>query len=137
MTSQNPIFRGAFLSLPGLPPTPIGPANSWGTFTRYLAIGDDQFAVREVDLFENGYGLVYDREQWSDEFGGLADARFDENWLKLWGEPDRIEQADFEHAWQMAIASPARLLQIKSAKQTANLPWPVPIAWQLRHKSGG
>lgn len=39
----------------------LEPLRGWGRVTRYLEIGDDLFAVRHIDVFENGYALLYDR----------------------------------------------------------------------------
>ena len=55
------------------------PAENWGQFTRYLEIGDDLRAVRQMDVFEDGQMLSYDRVHWVDEFGILGDAMINRN----------------------------------------------------------
>ena len=68
----------------------------WGGFVRYIEIGDDCFALRQIDEYENGYLARYDRYHWEDQFGTLADFRYGENWRKHWGEPNIIDAAVFE-----------------------------------------
>ena len=60
------------------------PGAAWGKFTRYLEIGLDRYATRQVDWFENGYALRYDRDHYVDEFGTLADLRYSGNWTRWW-----------------------------------------------------
>jgi len=92
------------------------PLASWGTSTRYLEIGDDRYATRHVDAYRNGHFLRYDRSHWVDEFGILADMRYDERkWTKWWGQAARIAAADFESAWQAAEISSVRHLQLRTA----------------------
>jgi hypothetical protein len=38
------------------------PWPEWGDTTRYLEIGDDLYATRHLDLYDNGNALRYDRE---------------------------------------------------------------------------
>jgi hypothetical protein len=49
---------------------------AWGGFVRYIELGDDGFASRQVDEYHNGYFARYDRDHWEDQFGTLADARY-------------------------------------------------------------
>ena len=39
----------------------------WGRIIQYREVADDQFAVRQVDVYENGNVLRYDRSHRSDE----------------------------------------------------------------------
>ena len=60
-------------------------AAGWGKITRYLEVGDDQLPVRQVDVFENGGVLRYDRfHQW-DDYGRLIGLRFSRKpkWAKF------------------------------------------------------
>ena len=78
----------------------------WGGFIRYVEFGDDAFASRQVDEYENGYLVRYDREHWDDQFGTLADFRYGKTWVKHWGEPHAITREEFELKWDAAEKSP-------------------------------
>ena len=66
----------------------LEPVHSWGRFTRYLEIGDDSYATRQVDQFDNGFYLRYERNHWCDGYGMLADMRYvPKKWEKFWGKP--------------------------------------------------
>ena len=91
----------------GQGPAILAPAATWGRFTRYLEISEDLRAVRQVDEFENGNLLSYDRVHWVDDFGMLGDARINRNRKRgQWGQSEEIELAEFERVWTAARASP-------------------------------
>jgi hypothetical protein len=91
----------------GQGPAILEPAASWGPFTLYLDIGADLRAVRQVDVFENGNMLCYDRIHWVDDFGMLGDARINRNRTRgPWGQSEEIEADEFERVWRAARASP-------------------------------
>jgi hypothetical protein len=94
------------------------PMRSWGAFTRYIEIGDDLYATRHVDAYENGYTLRYDRIHWADGFGILADMRHSKKCDRWWGPPIEIDPIEFEAAWQAATASPTWQEQIDTAKMS-------------------
>src|SRR5262249_8243358 len=93
------------------------PPASWGPFTRYLEIGDDLRPVRQVDVFEDGHMLSYDRVHWIDVFGTLADAKINRNRKQgPWGRSEEVEPAEFERVWTAARASPTWPQQVATAQ---------------------
>jgi hypothetical protein len=118
---------------PNQGPYPWEPWRSWGRFTRYAEIGDDLYAHRHVDLYENGHLLRYDRTHWVDDFGILAGVRYDEKkFKKWWGPAITIEPVEFEEVWQAAASSPIWPLQLSSARMSTM--GQVPI-WLTRRKN--
>ena len=105
------------------------PASGWGKFTRYLEIATDRYVSRQVDWFENGYALRYDREHYVDQFGMLADLRYSEDWHQWWPNSVPIDQAEFEGIWSSAEHTPALPLQLQS-KEAAS--WPTVPPWLAR-----
>jgi hypothetical protein len=83
------------------------PASSWGGLTRYLEVADDQFAARQVEVFDNGNVLRYDRAHWCDAFGPLLGRRFSRKpkWAASFPGSVAIEAAEFERVWQVAQRS--------------------------------
>jgi hypothetical protein len=98
-------------------PRIAGPAAAWGRFTRYLEIGEDLRAVRQVDVFENGNMLSYDRGHWVDAFGMLAEGRINRNRRQwLWGQFEEIDARAFERVWVAARASRTWHQQVETAQ---------------------
>ncbi|MBS0515642.1 MAG: hypothetical protein JSS16_09230 [Proteobacteria bacterium] len=93
----------------------------WGSFVRYIELGDDGFTSRQVDAYENGYFTRYDRKHWEDQFGTLADFRYGETWQKHWGKPIVIARAEFELLWSQAAMSPP--FQLRAASPSVQAPW--------------
>jgi hypothetical protein len=83
-------------------------AAEWGDFVRFLEVGDDQYAVRQVEVFDNGNVLRYDRAHWCDDFGRLLGLRFSRKpkWAVAFPGAELIEAADFERTWRSARRSP-------------------------------
>ena len=81
-------------------------AAGWG-ITRYLEVGDDWLAVRQVDFFENGNVLRYDRHHKWDNYGMLVGLKFSRKpkWAKFFPGADTISEDDFERAWRSALSS--------------------------------
>ena len=101
-------------------PAILEPAASWGRFTRYLEIGDDLRSVRQVDVFEDGHMLSYDRVHWVDDFGMLGDARINRNRKSgPWGRFKEIESAEFERIWGTARTSQMWPQQLATAQMRA------------------
>jgi hypothetical protein len=96
-------------------------SESWGSFIRYVELGDDGYAIRQVDEYKNGYLSRYDREHWDDQFGTLADMRFGDKWVQHWGVPSSITRQEFEEKWTKAGESSAAAL--KNASPQASPPW--------------
>ena len=79
-------------------------AADWGKCIRYVEIGDDRYAVRQVEVFSDGRVLRYDRSHWCDNFGQLFGCLFS---LKQKAINSRrgavvIEGKEFERAWRAA-----------------------------------
>jgi hypothetical protein len=96
-------------------------SESWGTFVRYIELADDAFVLRQVDEFANGYLTRYDRIHWDDQFGSLADFRFDELWISHWGQPVLITLSEFERKWTLAGSSPPMAQRNRSPQSQP--PW--------------
>jgi hypothetical protein len=82
-------------------------ADPWGDFVRYIEVADDQLALRQVDLFENGNVLRYDRQHWCDDFGQLLGLRFSRKpkWVKFFPDAETVEASEFERIWRNAQGS--------------------------------
>ncbi|MDL9979074.1 hypothetical protein [Microbacterium candidum] len=59
-------------------------------------MGDDDFASRQIELYENGPTLRYDLARLEDHFGQLGQAAFDDpdEWM-----PWNISDTEFEQVW--------------------------------------
>src|SRR5438876_495233 len=102
------------------------PGATWGKFTRYLEIGVDRHATRQVDWFENGYALRYNREHYIDEFGTLADLRYSSKWKRWWPNSELIDPSTFERIWADAAHTAAASLQAQSSERKS---WPTKPPW--------
>jgi hypothetical protein len=91
-----------------------------------LEIGLDRYATRQVDWFENGYALRYDREHYIDEFGTLADLRYSSKWKRWWPDSKPIDGSAFERIWSDAADTAAASLQAQSSVRAS---WPVNPPW--------
>jgi hypothetical protein len=90
---------------------------SWGRFTRYLEIGEDLRAFRQVDVFGNKNLLSYDRSHWVDDFGMLADGRLNRTCKQgPWGRSREIAADEFERIWTAARSSPIWQQQVATAQ---------------------
>lgn len=70
---------------------------SWGTSTYFFEVGPDNFAERQIEVYQRGTVLTYDRAHLEDAFGGLSEAAFD---LEADGFlPFEITVDEFESAW--------------------------------------
>jgi hypothetical protein len=115
---------------------PDEPLRSWGRFTRHLEIGDDSYALRHVDLYENGHLLRYDRTHWVDKFGTLSAMAYDERkWEEWWGPASPIEPAEFKAIWHAADTSPLWQMQLRGALMSRL--GPLPIWLQGRSRASG
>lgn len=100
----------------GLGPVDRDSVRSWGTFIRHSEIGEDGYAVRQVDVFANGNVLRYDRWHWADAFGRLGDVWYSpQDWDRWWGPSEPITSTEFEQVWAAAETSPLRPLQLATA----------------------
>ncbi len=70
----HPVDAFRYQRSPTQEPYEFKDALDWGTFVRYIELGDDGFALRQVDEYQNGRLCRYDRTHWDDQFGTLARA---------------------------------------------------------------
>src|SRR5687768_1456272 len=93
-------------------------AAGWGKMTRYLEVGHDQYALRQVEMFENGNVLRYDRSHWCDAFGQLFGLRFSRQpkWAAFFPGGGSIESAEFERVWRAAQRSPQWAEQVARSR---------------------
>jgi hypothetical protein len=113
------------------------PLATWGRFTRYLELGEDLWALCQVDVFENGNMLRYDRIHWVDGFGILASARINRNGKQgLWGHGEEIDTAEFDRIWTAARASPLWRHQQATAQMARLGVVPVWLTISRWHPSG-
>ena len=110
-----------YLKSPLQAPYALKDAFSWGTFVRYLELGEDSFALRQVDEYENGFLTRYDRDHWQDQFGSLADFRWGESWIAHWGEPSLVSKDSFEEKW--AAAELSKPFAIRHTLPSGRPPW--------------
>jgi hypothetical protein len=71
---------------------------------RYIEIADDLYAARQVEFFDDGHVLRYDRSRWCDSFGQLFACRFSHKPKAITSRRNAVEidAAEFERAWRMA-----------------------------------
>jgi hypothetical protein len=83
-------------------------AADWGGISRYVEVGDDQWAVRQVDVFDNGNVLRYDRSHRRDAYSMLLGLRFSRKpkWVVFFPGAEDISRDDFEKVWRSPQSSP-------------------------------
>ena len=93
-------------------------AQGWGEISRYVEVGDDQLAVRQVDVFENGQVLRYGREHKWDDYGMLIGLKFSRKpkGARFFPDAELISEDDFERVWRLAEASVIWQLQVASRR---------------------
>ena len=82
-------------------------AADWGECQRYVEIGDDLYATRQIEDYGNGRMLRYDRSHWCDHFGQLFACLFSSKQKAIASRvrAEVIESKQFERAWRTAIRS--------------------------------
>ncbi|WP_369009487.1 DUF6881 domain-containing protein [Planctopirus hydrillae] len=90
-------------------------AASWGECIRYVEIGDDRYAVRQVEVYNSGRVLRYERSHWCDRFGQLFGCLFSQKHKAIDGRltAEVIDAKEFERAWREAIDSPMWVQQVE------------------------
>lgn len=96
-------------------------AAEWGEFVRYLEVAEDQYAIRQVEVFDIGNVLRYDRAHWCDDFGQLLALRFSRKakWVVSYRGAELITAADFKRAWLAARRSPLWEQQVARSRAAA------------------
>src|SRR5262245_12773138 len=77
-------------------------SSDWGEFTFFIEV-DDQHVTRQVNWYENGMILRYDRSHWCDRFGFMFVGTFSRK-QKAERGMQPIEQKEFERVWKRALA---------------------------------
>jgi len=92
-------------------------AAAWGECVRYLEIADDRYAARQIEVFDQGRVLRYDRSHWCDHFGQLFGCLFSHKEKAITGrvEAEIIEEQEFERAWRAALKSPLWVQQVEQS----------------------
>ncbi|BAY34711.1 hypothetical protein NIES2107_66170 [Nostoc carneum NIES-2107] len=76
-----------------------GDYDNWGTSTYLLELGHDLYAIRQIEIYENGNVLFYDPSHIADDYGRLCDKQLNEEDVKDFA----INKAEFEQIWQTKI----------------------------------
>ncbi len=90
----------------------------WGRITQYREVADDQFAVRQVDVYENGNVLRYDQSHRRDDYGSLMGRKFSRKpkWAVDFPGAEIISAGEFDKVWQKALKSHLWELQVASRR---------------------
>jgi hypothetical protein len=74
---------------------------AWGPCRRLVEVHDDQSAVRQIDLYDNGLVLKYDRDHARDEYGMLIGFRFSrkQKWRKGFPSVRMMSKMEFDRVW--------------------------------------
>ncbi|GAB1544553.1 hypothetical protein NUACC21_72290 [Scytonema sp. NUACC21] len=72
-----------------------GEFDAWGTSTYFMEIGENLYAIRQIEVYENGNVLFYDREHTRDDYGMLNDKKMDKKEIQEF----EITKAEFELVW--------------------------------------
>jgi len=67
---------------------------SWGISCYYFETDSQLNVLRQLQIFENGQVLKYDKEYLEDELGGLSELALDEDFA-----PFQIDAVEFEKVW--------------------------------------
>jgi hypothetical protein len=71
--------------------------NSWGNSIYYFETNEEGEVFRQIEVYENGQTLRYDKNYVEDEFGGLSEVQLDLTEFEF--EQFKIENAEFEQVW--------------------------------------
>ena len=69
--------------------------DKWGTSTYFFETDNENYPKRQIQVFENGKALKYDREHHDDYYGGLSDQPLEFEEM----EPFKIDKSEFENIW--------------------------------------
>jgi hypothetical protein len=81
------------------------PAAEWGRFVTYIEVADDQHASRQVNVFQNGNVLHYDRSHRKDAFARLTRIKFSKKpkWRVFYPRAEILTAVEFEAVWREAL----------------------------------
>jgi hypothetical protein len=68
----------------------------WGSVTYYFEVGDDLFVTRQIEIYQNGFILKYDKNHLADEYGMLVDKPIDPGDFEPYAIPGEV----FESIWE-------------------------------------
>ena len=69
--------------------------DAWGTSEWFFEVGDDAYPLRQLELYENGTVLKYDKSHLHDEFGALGDQPLELDEFASY----EISESAFREAW--------------------------------------
>lgn len=73
-----------------------GEYDAWGCSTYFMEIDSNLYAHRQIEVYENGNVLFYDKSHVADNYGMLCDKKLVDNNI----EEFEITKAEFEQIWQ-------------------------------------
>lgn len=76
--------------------------DDWGKSTFYQEVDKEFWAIRQIEIYDNGNVLKYDEKHSGDEFGMLADQRLKE--VIKDQTISEITQEEFEQIWRSVSA---------------------------------
>ena len=78
-------------------------SEGWGACLRFVEVGDDQLARRQIEVYDSGEILVYERKHARDRFGQLMGLRFSkkDKWRDHFEEVESLSEQEFERAWKL------------------------------------
>jgi hypothetical protein len=72
--------------------------DDWGSSTWFFEVGSDGYVERQIEVYEAGQVLKYDREHMEDGYGKLAEGALD---LERTGFlPFETDAEEFERTWR-------------------------------------
>jgi hypothetical protein len=90
-------------------------SDGWGSFTCFIEI-DDQYATRQVNQYENGIVVRYNRVHWCDDFGMMFVGRFSRK-DKAGRNMTPLTATDFDRIWNDSLSSPIWLEQTSRSRE--------------------
>lgn len=97
-------------------------SETWGSCRRYIEVGDDQLATRQVEIYDNGRVLVYDRKRPRDENGRLIGLRFSkkDKWAAHFENVRMLSADEFEAVWRAHAPDRSRECRNRSGQGETN-----------------
>lgn len=69
--------------------------DAWGRSLWLFETDDEFWPLRQIEIYDGGQTLFYDRQHLKDRYGGLGDQALDADEF----EPFKITRSEFEHEW--------------------------------------